>query len=91
MQNNLAHYKRYPPQKTSPEKVIKSQHDKTVTVLTSWLSIQNESCMEKEKPILELNRVVHVPSQDSVVNNYHIIENQNFMAGKLRTFFDVSN
>lgn len=47
--------------------------------------------MEKEKPILELNRVAHVPSKDSVVNNYHIIENQNFMAGKVRTFFDVSN
>lgn len=75
MKNNGTVYEQqYAPQKTSLDKAIKSQHAKTVTILTSWINIQHGSCMEKEKPILELNMVVHVPphSEDSIINHYHI-------------------
>lgn len=70
--NNATVYERqYAPQKTLPDKAIKSQHDKSVTILTSWINIQRKSCMEKKKPILELNTVVHVPShsEDNIINH----------------------
>lgn len=58
--NNATVYEwQYAPQKTLLDKAIKSQHDKSVTILTSWINIQHKSCMEKKKPILELNTVVH--------------------------------
>jgi len=71
-QNNATvHEQQCALQKTSLDKAIKSQHSKTVTILTSWINIQHESCMKKEKPVLELNTVVHVlsHSEDSIINH----------------------
>lgn len=47
--NGTVYEHHHAPQKTLLDKAIKNQHAKTVTILTSWINIQQERLHGKEK------------------------------------------